>query len=93
MGLIGSVANFSLSMVNQVSLRGASVKEQSRDELLGRVAHERAIRSLAKQAASSALLIQVALLNLAFVLTCCSSMLKASPLKNSLSSEVGFLEL
>lgn len=66
MGLIGSISNFSLSMVNQVSLRGASVKEQSRDELLGRVAHERAIRSLAKQAASSALLIQVGFLKLSF---------------------------
>ena len=66
MGLIGSIAKFSLSMVNQVSLRGASAKEQSRDELLGRVAHERAIRSLAKQAASSALLIQVGFLKLSF---------------------------
>jgi hypothetical protein len=82
MGLIGSIANLSLSMVNQVSLRGASVKEQSRDELLGRVAHERAIRSLAKQAASSALLIQVGFLKLSFGLNCCSSMLKVPPLKS-----------
>ncbi len=43
----------------QVSLRGASVKEASRDELLGQVAQERLTRSLAKQAAASALFIQV----------------------------------
>ncbi|CAK9258356.1 unnamed protein product [Sphagnum jensenii] len=42
----------------QVSLRGASVKEASRDELLGQVAQERLTRSLAKQAAASALFIQ-----------------------------------
>jgi len=47
--------------LNQVSLRGASAKEQTRDELLDRVAQERAIRSLAKQGASSALVIQVLL--------------------------------
>lgn len=42
-----------------MSLRGASAKEQTRDELLDRVAQERAIRSHAKQHASSALVIQV----------------------------------
>lgn len=44
-----------------MSLRGASAKEQTRDELLDRVAQERAIRSLAKQAGVSALVIQVRL--------------------------------
>ncbi len=35
------------------------MKEASRDELLGQVAQERLTRSLAKQAAASALFIQV----------------------------------
>nr|PNR53004.1 hypothetical protein PHYPA_009379 [Physcomitrium patens] len=47
-----------VSRGRQVSLRGASAKEQTRDELLDRVAQERAIRSLAKQAGASALVIQ-----------------------------------
>ncbi|KAG0632524.1 hypothetical protein M758_1G333800 [Ceratodon purpureus] len=47
-----------VSRGRQVSLRGASAKEQTRDELFDRVAKERAIRSLARQGASSALVIQ-----------------------------------
>lgn len=48
-----------INKMNQVSLRGASAKEQTRDELFDRVAKERAICSLARQGASSALVIQV----------------------------------
>lgn len=47
-----------VTKVRQVSLGGASARELTRDELLGRVAQQRAVRSFGKQATASALLIQ-----------------------------------
>jgi len=47
----------------QVSLRGASAKEITRDDLLQKVSRERELRNYAKRAASAALFIQVSRFN------------------------------
>ncbi|KAL8168192.1 hypothetical protein V2J09_009691 [Rumex salicifolius] len=46
------------SRKNQVSLRGASAKEITRDALLEKVSHERELRNFARRASSAALFIQ-----------------------------------
>lgn len=45
--------------VDQVSLRGASAKEITRDALLEKVAQERELRNYARRASAAALFIQV----------------------------------
>jgi ubiquitin-protein ligase E3 B len=45
--------------IDQVSLRGASAKEITRDALLEKVAQERELRNYARRASASALFIQV----------------------------------
>jgi ubiquitin-protein ligase E3 B len=45
--------------VDQISLRGASTKEITRDALLEKVAQEREFRNYARRASASALFIQV----------------------------------
>lgn len=47
------------SIMDQVSLRGASAKEITRDALLDRVNQERELRNYARRAKAAALLIQV----------------------------------
>lgn len=47
------------SILDQVSLRGASAKEITRDALLDRVNQERELRNYARRAKAAALLIQV----------------------------------
>ncbi|KAF9665086.1 hypothetical protein SADUNF_Sadunf16G0085500 [Salix dunnii] len=48
----------SLSRKHQVSLRGASAKEISRDALMQKVSHERELRNYARRATASAIFIQ-----------------------------------
>lgn len=47
------------SRKHQVSLRGASAREISRDALLQKVSHERELRNYARRATASAIFIQV----------------------------------
>lgn len=51
-------------LINQVSLRGASSEEMSRDALLAKVSQARELRSYARRANAAAIFIQVLSLSL-----------------------------
>lgn len=57
-GVVGLVW-FGLILFDQVSLRGASAKEITRDALLQKVSQERELRHYAKRASAAAIFIQV----------------------------------
>lgn len=73
-GILSILLFLILIVVVQVSLRGASAKEITRDDLLQKVSRERELRNYAKRAAAAALFIQVsyifACFHLAYLFIC-----------------------
>ena len=58
--LLGIVVIDGEELIDQVSLRGKSAKEITRDALLQKVSQERELRQHARRAAAAAIFIQVA---------------------------------